>query len=145
MSKNTLLVVAALIVAVTLVGPSFSWDAKPDNAPKPTNELKEKFKSVNAEDAEVIRSLYLAMSVALKNDDSIIKRLSDVADATGRAIDLAFNGRKISDGDIGDAIDRFVARRLDLDEENPADIALTPEKKIAAIEAFQAISEAASR
>lgn len=147
MRRSDLLILAAVIAVVT-VYPSVRLPAPlPAPAvvvPAPAvSGVAIAFEKVSASDRAIVASLYAALADAVERDSTIITTMSQLADATGRSLDLAFAGRRISDGSLGDSIDAFVAREAGLDPSAPADVAVTAAGRAKVVAAFRAISVAA--
>jgi hypothetical protein len=99
---------------------------------------------VPADDRAVLSSIYAALADAVEKDGTVIVSTATLADGTGRALDLAFHGRKLAgDGAVGEAIDKHIATALGWDAGAIPDVIVTPVLRGKVAAAYREISAAA--
>ena len=144
-----MLVVAAIVIA------AFSVFQKPGSAPAPApapvpspapanSDLAKAFAAIAPADRAIVGSVYAALASAVERDETRITSTKVLADGIGCAIDLAFDGRKVSaDGSLGAAIDKHIAAALDFPADELLDVIVTPTLRPKIVAALRSVAEAA--
>lgn len=153
MSRQTLLIVAAVVVA------AFSIFQKPVSVPVPTpvpapapapspapanSDLAKAFAAIAPADRAIVGSVYAALASAVERDETRITSTKVLADGIGCALDLAFDGRRVSaDGNLGVAIDAHIAAALGFPTDELLDVIVTPAIRPKIVAALRSVAEAA--
>lgn len=148
-----MLIIAAVVVA------AFSIFQKPGNAPVPppaptpapapspapaNSDLAKAFAAVAPADRALVGSVYAALAAAVERDETRVTSTKVLAEGIGCAIDLAFDGRKVSpDGSLGEAIDRHIAAALGFPTDELLDVIVTPTLRPKVVSALRSVAEAA--
>lgn len=110
----------------------------------PAGPLASTLAAVAADDRAVLSSVYAALADAIEKDGTVIVSTATLADGTGRALDLAFRGRKLTgDGAVGEAIDKHIATALGWDAGAIPDVIVTPVLRGKVAAAYREIAAAA--
>lgn len=143
MSTKHLLLAAVAIACVAIVaGIQPSQPAPP--AAAPAGPLASILDGLPPADRAGIASLYESLADAVERDDVIVMSTLILADAIGRALDLAFDGRKLkADGSVGEAIDAHVATSLGYTPGEIPDLVMTPVLRGKVVVALREVAAAA--
>lgn len=145
MSKS----LAPAVIAVALLWVAFGRPLQPAPAPapspapapvRPEDPLKAAFDSIAPADREIIGNLYEALADAVERDTSVVTSTAVLADGIGRSIDLAFAGRTVSDGTLGELIDAHIAGYLGFEKGKILDIVITSANRPTVVSALRSVA-----
>lgn len=143
--------IAVAIAAASLLAPAVPRGPSTPVAPAPAPAgLAKAFAGISAADRAVVAGLYDALATAVEKDDTLVTSTKVLADGVGRALDLAFDGRKPSaDGSLGEAIDNHLAAAMGFHGEPPdfkasvPDVIVTPSLRAKIVAGLREIASAA--
>lgn len=153
MKNQTLLIVAAIVIAAFSLFPKPGTVPVPPPAPVPapapspspvSSDLAKAFASVAPGDRALVGSVYAALADAVSRDTTLVTSTKVLADGIGRSLDLAFDGRTPSpDGSLGVAIDKHLAESLGFPTGELLDVIVTPTMRPKIVAALRSVAEAA--